>query len=350
MKRIALISFVLLGSVLLSACGRSPSTSWPGLAADASRVYLANGPFVYGVNLADGTQAWRFPEKGGKSSFFAAPVLTPDGQLLVGSEGSEHNLFSLDPQTGKEKWVKPFSGAKDRWIASPLVVNNTIYAPNADGRLYVLGMDGAFIDSVDLGGALWSQPATDGQLLYVTSLDHHFHAVDLASHKIVQTIDLGGAIPGSPTAGPDGVFVGSFSKKLEVIADGDHRVLAEAPNWIWGAPALEAGTLFYADLDGNVYSLDLATGRQNWAGVKPDGPIVASPLITGEQIIVVTEAGSVVALDQDGRNAWDRVLGGKIYSSPVLSGEFILVAPMGAEYPLYALDREGKIAWNFKPE
>jgi outer membrane protein assembly factor BamB len=211
-------------------------------------------------------------------------------------------------------------------------------------------MDGTLIDSVDLGGALWSQPATDGQLLYVTSLDHHFHVVDLASREIVETIDLGGAIPGSPTAGPAGVFVGSFSKKLEVITGGDHHTLAEAGNWIWGAPALEGETLYYADLDGSVYSLDLATGRQNWAGVKPDGPIVASPVVTGEQIIVVTEAGSVVALDQNGRNAWDRVLGGKIYSTPVLSGGLILVAPMGAEYSLYALDKEGKIAWNYKPE
>ena len=350
MKRLALISLVLFASVLLSACAGRPSTSWPGLAAADGRVYIADGTFVYAVNLADGKELWRFPEKAGKNSFFAAPVLTPDGQLLVGSEGTEHGLFSLDPQTGREKWIKPFSGSKDRWIAAPLVVGDSIYAPNADGTLYILDLQGGLTDSVALGGALWSQPATDGRLLYVTSLDHHFHAVDLTTHELVETINLGGAIPGSPTVGPDGVYVGSFSRKLEVVANGDHRSLAEAQNWIWGAPALEGQTLYYADLDGNVYSLDLATGRQNWDAVKPDGPIVASPLVTGDQIIVVTESGSVVALDQNGRNAWDRQLGGKIYSPPVVSGEFTLVAPLGADFYIYALDKDGKIAWNFKPE
>ncbi len=350
MKRFTLISLVLLASVLLSACAGGPSSSWPGLAADAGNAYLAAGTFVYAVNLADGKQIWRFPEKGGKNSFYATPVLTPDGQLLVGSEGTEHNLFSLDPKTGQEKWIKPFSGAKDRWIASPLVVGAAIYAPNADGKLYILDMDGGLIDTVELGGALWSQPATDGQLLYVTSLNHHLYAVDLVTHQIVQTVDLGGAIPGGPTISAGSVYVGSFTKKLDAISNGEQRTLAEAENWIWGAPALDGETLYYADLTGNVYSLDLTTGRQNWGAVKPDGPIVASPLVTGDQIIVVTEAGSVVALDRDGRNAWDRELGGKIYSSPVVSGELILVAPLEAEFHLYALDKDGKIVWNFKPE
>jgi outer membrane protein assembly factor BamB len=350
MKRFTLISVVLLASVLLGACSGRPSTSWPGLAADAGTAYLADGTFVYAVSAADGKHVWRFPEKAGKNSFYATPVLTPDGQLLVGSEGTEHNLYSLDPETGREKWIKPFSGAKDRWIAPPLVVGTAIYAPNADGKLYILDMEGGLIDTVELGGALWSQPATDGQLLYVTSLDHHLHAVDLATHQVLQTVDLGGAIPGSPTVSAGSAYVGSFTKKLEVVSNGQHRTLAEAENWIWGAPALEGGTLYYADLNGNVYSVDLATGRQNWGAVKPDGPIVASPLVTGEQIIVVTEAGSVVALDQDGRNAWDRELGGKIYSPPVVSGDFILVAPLGSEFYLYALDKAGKIVWNFKPE
>jgi outer membrane protein assembly factor BamB len=352
MKRFVLIYVVLLASVLLSACGVRPSTSWPGLAADASQAYLTDGTFVYAIDLADGKQVWRFPEKAGKNSFYATPVLTPDGQVLVGSEGTEHNLYSLDSKTGREHWIKPFSGAKDRWIGAPLVVGGAIYAPNADGRLYILDMEGGLIDSVELGGPLWSQPATDGQLLYVTSLDHHLYAVDLASHGVVQTVDLGGAIPGGPTAGPEGVYVGSFSKKLELVANGEKRSLAEAENWIWGAPALDGETLYYADLNGNVYSLDLGTGRQNWGVVKPDGPIVASPLAVGDQIIIVTEAGSVVALDRNGSEVWPvrRELGGKIYSSPVVSNDLILVAPLGAEYYLYALDRDGRIVWNFKPE
>jgi outer membrane protein assembly factor BamB len=351
-KRFTLILFVLLAALLLSSCvGGSAargSTSWPGLAADADNVYIADGTYVYAATLADGKQLWKFPEKS-SSSFFAPPVLTEDGQLLVGSEGNDHALYSIDPKTGKEKWPGPFSGAEDRWIASPLVFNNTIYAPNADGNLYILSMDGQLIEAVDLGGALWSAPVTDGKYIYVTSLDHHFHAVDIASHRVVQEIDLGGAIPGGPAIGPRGLYVGSFTKKLEVVSNGNHRVLAEAPNWIWGSPILDGGTLYYADLSGNVYSFDITSEKQNWSA-KPDDAIVASPLVVGDQVIVATEAGTVTSLDKDGKNVWDRAVGGKIYSNIVTSGELILVSPVSADINVAALDLNGKLVWSFTPE
>ena len=350
-KRFTLILFVLLAALLLSSCSTSAAsggTSWPGLAADADNVYIADGTYVYAATLANGKQLWKFPEKS-SSSFFASPVLTEDGQLLVGSEGNDHALYSIDPKTGKEKWPGPFIDAKNRWVASPLVFNNTIYAPNADGNLYILSMDGKLIEAVDLGGALWSAPVTDGKYIYVTSLDHHFHAVDITSHKVVQTVDLGGAIPGGPVVGTNGLYVGSFTKKLEVVSNGDHRVLAEAPNWIWGAPVLNGGTLYYADLDGNVYSFDLAGEKQNWS-VKLDGAIVASPLVIGDQIIVATEAGTVVLLDKDGKNVWERAVGGKIYSNIVSSGELTLVSPTSVAFQIAALDKDGKLVWSFTPE
>ena len=310
-KRFTLILFVLLAALLLSSCSTSAAsggTSWPGLAADADNVYIADGTYVYAATLANGKQLWKFPEKS-SSSFFASPVLTEDGQLLVGSEGNDHALYSIDPKTGKEKWPGPFIDAKNRWVASPLVFNNTIYAPNADGNLYILSMDGKLIDAVDLGGA----------------------------------------IPGGPVVGTNGLYVGSFTKKLEVVSNGDHRVLAEAPNWIWGAPVLNGGTLYYADLDGNVYSFDLAGKKQNWS-VKLDGAIVASPLVIGDEIIVATEAGTVVSLDKDGKNVWERAVGGKIYSNIVSSGELTLVSPTSVAFQIAALDKDGKLVWSFTPE
>lgn len=354
MKRFVLVLSIMLAAVLLSSCASGSAarggTSWPGLAADAQQAYVADGSYVYAINLTDGKEVWRYPEKASSSSlFFAPPVVTEDGQLLIGSEGNDHALRSIDLKTGKEKWTKPFTAAKDRWIASPLVYQNTIYAPNADGNLYILSMDGEYMDAVNLGGALWSAPVSDGTYIYVTSLDHHFHAVDISTRKVTQEIDLGGAIPGGPSVGSDGLYVGTFSKKLEALSNGNHKALAEASNWIWGTPALDGETLYYADLDGNVYSLDLATDKQNWS-VKPDGPIVASPLIVGDQIIVVTEAGTVVSLDPDGKNNWTREVGGKIYSNIVNSGELILVSPVSGDFHVAALDLDGKLVWPFTPE
>ncbi len=354
-KRLILISLLALGSLILSACagGQGVSNNWHGLTADAERAYIANGSFIYAVDLKTGKEAWHYPaEADSKLMFYATPVLTSDGQLLIGSAGTKHPFVSLDPATGKEKWAESFTENKGAWLASPLVYNDKIYAPNTDGFLYIIDMNGKqAADPIELGGALWSAPATDGSLLYVTSLDHHFHMVNPATGVANESIDLGGAAPSSPVVGNDGVYAGSFASTIEFIkSDGKHEVIATTENWIWGSPLLDGETLYYADLSGKVFSLDLASGNQNWDVVQPDGPVVASLLIAGDQIYVATEAGTLVALDREGNTVWEKTVGGKIYTTPVISGDLILVAPYQAEFVLAVYDTEGKQAWTFVPE
>ncbi len=353
-KRLLLFFLLALGAVILSACSGQPlSNNWPGLATDAERAYISSGSFIYAVDVQDGKEVWRYPaEADSKVIFYATPVLTEDGQLLVGSAGTNHPFLSLNPKTGKENWTESFSGAKGAWMASPLILNQTIYAPNTDGFLYILDLNGRQTsDPIQLGGALWATPSTDGAFLYVTSLDHHLHIIDLAEGVISKTIDLGGAAPGSPVVSTDGVYIGSFASTVEFIqSSGEHEAVATASNWIWGTPVLDGETLYYADLDGVIYSLDLASGRQNWDAFQPDGPVVANLLVVGDQIYVGTESGSFFALDRDGKIIWEKTPGGKIYTSPVLSGDLILVAPYQAEFSLVAFDLEGKQAWAFTPE
>lgn len=352
-KKIFVLLLLAFAALALSACSGQPLTNtWPGLAADGEHAYLATGSFIYAVDVATGREVWRYPAEADNALlFYATPVLTPDGQLLIGSVGTTHALISLDPATGKEKWAEPFTGAKGTWVASPLVMDETIYAPNTDGFLYFLDLNGKqTADPLELGGALWSAPATDGELLYVASLDHHLHIVDPAGALIGDPIDLGGASPASPVAGEGGVYTGSFDSTVGFISSsGDFQIVAEASNWIWGSPALDEDTLYFADLNGSIYSVDVATGSQNWGELKPDGPIVATPLVVGDQIYFGAEDGAFIALDRDGKIVWEKAVGGKLYTQPVLSGETILVAPYQAEFALAAYDASGKQAWTFTP-
>jgi outer membrane protein assembly factor BamB len=358
-KRLKLISILVLGILILSACsGRGVVTnSWPGLAADAERAYLSEGSLIYSVDLKTGKEVWRYPATvDANLLFFANPVLTSDGQLLIGSAGKNHDFISLNPKTGKENWAKPFSDAKSGWVAPPLVLNETIYAPNTDGFLYILDLTGKQIaDPVEITGALWSAPVTDGKLIYISSLDHHAHVFNPATQSLSKPIDVGGAIPGSPAAGTDGAYVGSFTSTIEFIQPGgDHKVVTKAKSKIWGTPVFNNGTLYYADLDGNVYSLDLASGKQNWS-VKPSGSVVASLLLVGNQLYVASEPdsaaglGTLVALDLSGKTVWSKEVGGKLYTTPVGSGDSILVAPYKADFSLAEYDAQGKQAWTFIP-
>lgn len=352
-KHIILIVLAVFMASLLSACanGTVGGSSWSGLAADESTAYLANGTFVYAVQVSDGTEIWRYPEKAdNKKSFFSAPVLSSDGQLIIGSGGSDYTLYSLNPKNGAENWT--FSGAKDRYIASPLVSGDSIYAPNSDGTLYVLDLNGKLSWSLPIGGVLWSQPATDGSLIYIASLDHKLYVVDPARQQVLWDVEISGAIPGSPVLGENRMlYVGSFGSKLEAIDTAQHRVIwsASTEGWIWSGPALEGKTIYFGDLSGNFYSLNATDGNSNWAPIQPDGPIVGSPLVTPDYVAVTTEAGSIYAIDFDGKIVWNKTVGGKLYSAPIAAGNLILVAPMNADFMMAALDKNGSQVWTFNP-
>ena len=83
--------FVLLPLILasfgLSACaGGMAATGWPGLTVTADTAYVSYNQYVYAINLANGTENWRFPTQPIRSAtFFAPPAVNEESQVAVGS-------------------------------------------------------------------------------------------------------------------------------------------------------------------------------------------------------------------------------------------------------------------------
>jgi outer membrane protein assembly factor BamB len=362
-KSILFVLVVALAALLLSGCtGVGLSNSWPGLASDGETVYLASGQYLHAINLADGREIWRYPADSSNSlQFIAQPVIAPDGTILIGSAGSDHRLVALDPanlsgqgiRTPAEKWV--FSEARSSWVAGALILEDKVFAPNSDGILYVLNLqNGSSLQKINLGGALWAQPSTDGNLVYVASLDHQLYAIDPNTYEFAwPAIDLGGAAPGTPLVGPDGnVYVGSFDSEVVKVdpATGADMLLTSTQGWVWSGPVTDGQNIYFGDLEGHLFAVDAASGSQVWS-IQPDGPVVGSPLVTLENIIFATESGTVYAVNSEGQIVWQREVGGQIYTSPVAGTDRIIVAPMQADFSLAVLDTaNGNQAWTFTPE
>lgn len=368
-KKVLFISMVLLAAALLSGCagGAVRGVTWPGLAADDNTVYLADGPYVYATNLKDGKELWRYPaDRDNNLVFYSTPVITPDGLVIVGSSGKNHSLIALNPtditqnanntKSPAAAWI--FNEARDHWVAAPLVVDDKLFAVNSDGYLYVLDLqDGQStkkaVQAIRVGGRLWAQPTTDGERVFITSLDHSVSAVDIETYKVLWNEEIEGAVAGSAVLGPDGMlYAGSFASQLERIdpATGKREPALKAEYWIWSTPSLDGDTLYFADLNGNVYSFNTSTGRLNWPPIKPDGPITASPLIQNDHILIATESGSLFAIDRDGNILWTQEVGGKIYTTSVAAGDLTIVAPLETDFYLAALDSNGRQVWTFTPQ
>ena len=354
-KHVALIGLLALLAVVLSGCATGLTASaWAGIAADSTYAYVAGGPYVYAVNLQTGAQAWRFPDKGTPATpFFATPVLTSDGQLIVG--GYDKKLYSLNPQTGKSTWT--FTGARDRWIAGALVTNGTIYAPNADYNLYALDLKGNQLWSFAADQSIWGTPVTDGTNVYFGTLGKKVYAVNIQSHQQVWMQTLDGAILGSPALGKGNLlYVGSYGGTLYALntADGKTAWTKTATSWIWNGPVLDGDSLYVGDANGKLLAFSASSGDKLWEQ-DLNGAIVGTPLVHAGTLVVGTEIaagtpGSVYFIDSKSKILQTISLTGKsqVYGSAVGAGDLILVPLTSSDTKdpiLLALDPAGANKW-----
>jgi outer membrane protein assembly factor BamB len=355
-KYILLILMLILLPSTLSACagGAFASTSWPGITVNEDTVYVAYNQHIYAVNLSNGTEKWRYPaEADNKITFYAAPEISPDGQLIAGSY--DFNLYSINPANGQLNWS--FDQSTDRYIGSPLARDSFIFAPSADRNLYAVDSNGNLIWKFPTGKPLWAKPTTDEncECVYLTSMDHHLYAIDAQTgNQEWKSEPLGGAIVGTPAYSPEGwLYLGTFGSEMLALDASNGRILwrISTDEWVWSGPSLDEGVLYFGDLSGNLYAVNAEDGSQRWK-IKPDDKIVGTPLIVDDMIVFTTEADTVYAFDKEGNQLWRQAIGGKIYASPVSAGDLILIAPIESDSDsvLVALAMNGTQTWQFSPE
>ena len=353
-KYLVLLGLLLPLALVLSGCAAGlTASSWPSITTDAKDAYLAGGSYVYAVNLQTGAQTWRFPSSASAANpFYATPVLTSDGQLIVG--GFDKKLYSLNAQTGASNWQ--FTDAHDRYYGGVLVANNTIYAPNADYNLYALDLKGHLQWTFPADQSIWGSPVSDGTNVYFGTLGRKVYAVNAKTGNQVWMQVLDGAVLGTPVLGSGNeLYLGTYGGTLYALSTTNGKTLWSKPasSWIWAGPVLDGTNLYVGDANGKLVAYPAAGGNKLWEQTL-NGAIVGSPCLCGGKIVVGTEAGTVYMIDPTGKILQTISLSTnmKVYATPAAAGTLALVAPTGgtATDPiLVALDAAGATKWSFIP-
>ena len=363
------LALATLVSMLLAACGPVPLTNWPGMTSDGKNVYLADGQFVYTVQVSDGREVkvqaadgnslpLRFPASAdGNISIYGAPALTSDGQLIVGNAATQvnvHSLYSLDPTNDTQKWFFETSGV---WLGGAITSGEAIYAANGNGKVYAFDLKGKKLwEAVVSKDALWTSPVTDGKTVYVATLAHDLVALDAATGKQRWQKTLDNAVIGAPALVDGKLYVGTLSGNLYSFdaTEGNQLWLAQLQGSIWSTPALEGTTLYIGTSTGTAgkfFAVDATNGRFLRSAVDETGAIIASPLVLKDEIVYVTEDGFINFIDKNGADIFPaiKIDNAKFYTTPLLAGDLILVAPMNYESPLLAYNHKGLQQWKFIP-
>jgi outer membrane protein assembly factor BamB len=355
MKKTRIHSFaaIVLLSLILSACGSAVgASSWPGITVDQENnaIYVAYNQHVYALDAETGRESWRFPaESDNGVSFYAAPELSTDGQLLIA--GYDQQIYSLDPQAnGRLNWQ--FISAGNRYIGSPAADDAGIYAPNSDRSIYALSSDGQLNWTFETQDAQWAAPVSDGERIYLPSLDHNVYALNSLNGDLKWQQDLEAGIVGRPALDDAGrIFVGTFGSEVVALnsANGVIQWRSNTEGWIWGGPSYFEGNIYVSDIEGYVYAFDAERGQEIWR-VSTNGAITGTPLVANDHVYVSTENGQVMSIGIDGVIQWTQTVEGQAFSSPALSGDLILIGLVEGEAILLAMDFNGNTVWSFTPQ
>jgi outer membrane protein assembly factor BamB len=361
---------VVLLSVFLGGCtSAGVASSWPGLSVTDGVAYVTYGAEVYAVDIKNGNLVWRYPPEPDKAvTYFTSPAIAND-VVIVGNYSN--GLEAINTKNGVKIWG--FDQADDRYIGGALIYGGKIYAPNADSYLYVLDENGSLLWRFKAQKANWTTPVTNGDLLFLSSMDHSLYALDLdypdtalaldedGARTLVSepiwSVDLGAAIFAEPSIGDDGkLFVGTLGGEFYAVNATNGKILwsfdADGElGSVWGPAVLQEDTVLFGDEKGKIYALSAENGNEIWpTAYAADSSIIGGGAVLPEGIGFPTIGGKLIVINKEGQTLPVISLEGSIYSKPIFVDGKQIIAMIYSDHLLIALDENGREYWRFKPE
>ena len=130
----------------------------------------------------------------------------------------------------------------------------------------------------------------------------------------------------------------------------------DTDGWVWGSPTVSGDRVYLADLDGNVYALDAATGRSYWRSQQLDSAVRGSPALDNDTVFIATDGGSLYALDAiNGNQIWgfqvDASNADRLLADPIARDGLVYITAMNGERLVMAYHQDsGQMAWQFQPD
>jgi eukaryotic-like serine/threonine-protein kinase len=193
---------------------------------------------------------WKFHTGG---SVISSPAVAGE-TIYVGS--TDGNLYALTLESGTQKWK---FDAKSRVASSPAVSNGVVYFGAYDGNLYA-------VDAAT--GQLKWKFHTEGEHRYAAK---HLHGSQPAAETMPDPFDF---FLSSPAIWNGAVFFGSGDGNIYSLnaASGSLNWKFKTGDVVHASPAIADGTLFLGSWDSYFYALDAATGKEKWRFKTGDDP------------------------------------------------------------------------------
>lgn len=261
------------GVVYVSSMGPHPT-------ADSS-----TGGALYAFDAQSGKLLWKWAGIGPNES---SPLVWR-GRVFFGAR--DNKFYAIDaPELkdgtlqGRPKLAWTLT-AKQRFDASPALLNDRIVIGSYDGTVYCLTYNGKVLWKnhvsryVFSSDAFYATAALAYNTAYVGSIGNNIFAFDLSNGGQRWSFRTGGYVYSSPAVWNGFVYEGSYDGYFYALnaRTGAKRWSFYAGKPISGSPTVLDGVVYFSSFMGKTWGLDARTGRRLWTF--PDGeytPVTAS--------------------------------------------------------------------------
>lgn len=202
--------------------------------------------------IGPGGVKWKFHAGG---ELYSSPAIA-DGMVFIGSTNG--NLYAVEQKTGKQKWKFATLG---RIVSSPAV---------AAGVVYFLSYDSNFYAVDEFTGQKKWKFATGGEKRFSAK---HIHGMEPASELMPDPFDF---YLSSPVVVNHAVYFGSSDGNVYSLdsATGALGWKFHTGDVVHASPAISDSVLFIGSWDTYFYALDAASGKLLWRFKTGEDPVI----------------------------------------------------------------------------
>ena len=167
--------------------------------------------------------------------------------------------------------------------------------------------------------AVRSTPAVTATRVFIGSGDSTLYALDRATGKLVWRFAAGGPVPSSPAVAHGLVIAATLGGRIFAVSEATGELrwsmttgpslpknIQPAGEWdlYASSPVVTGSTVLIGASDGNVYAVDLTSGKERWR-VRTNGKVRATPSVHDGVAVVGSFDGRVYAIDvATGKTRW----------------------------------------------
>jgi outer membrane protein assembly factor BamB len=258
-------------------------------------------PFL-ALDARTGEQAWMYPT--GAHSLSAAAV---DGDTIY-FMSSDRLIHAVDAATGQKRWAvkHPTWGP-----AAPAADAGMVCAGGrAESLVAYSAADGAQLWRFTAGDGFADELAIADGRVYAPCADGNLYVLDAGGGRLLWKLkaERGKGITTSPLVAGGQVFIGSrVYREADAEPRAGYALLAlraedGAEVWrcyterhIFAPPAVAGDTLLFVSDDGLFYALDVASGAERWRA-QLEGRVVTEPQVGGDLVYIGERHGIAYAI------------------------------------------------------